>query len=330
MKAAIMNEVGAPSVLHLSDIPRPEPGPGQVLVRNRAVGVNYVDTVIRSGLMPFPLTFPNILGVEGAGEIAAVGPGVSELVPGQRVAWFGSFGCGGYAEYVVVHAPYAVPIADSVRFEQAAAVPVSYATAHQLLFDLGRAKPGDFVLVHAAAGGVGIAILQLAQPAGLRPIGLVSTSDKAAFIKTQGATFAINYKTDDVEARVKDIVGEAGLALSLNSVAGPTIMRDLGLLGPFGQVICYGMIAGLPEGDSLGLMLGRAFLRSAALRAADIYTYHSTNPQGMNGLLKVLLAKLAKAEIKPHIHDVIPLADAGRAHQLLASGATKGKLILSM
>lgn len=329
MKAAIIRETGASSVLHLSDVPRPEPGPGQVLVRNRAVAVNYVDTVIRSGVMPFPLTFPNILGVEGAGEIAALGPGVSELAPGQRVAWFGAFGCGGYAEYVAVGAPYVVPIADSVSFEKAAAVPVNYATAHQLLFDLGRAQAGDFILVHAAAGGVGLALLQLAQPAGLRPIGLVGTAEKAAFIKGHGAAFTINYKTDDVEARVKEITGDAGLALSLNSVAGPTIMRDLGLLGPFGQVICYGMLAGLPE-DSLGTMIGSAFMRSAGVRAADIYTYHTTDPKGFSGLLKVLLAKLAKAEIKPHIHQVLPLAEAGRAHQLLESGQTKGKLILSV
>lgn len=106
-------------------------------------------------------------------------------------------------------------------------------------------------------------------------------------------------------------------------------MRDLGLLAPFGQVICYGIVAGLPE-DSLGAMIGSAFMRSAGVRTADIYTYHKTDPKGLNGLLKVLLAKLAKAEIKPHIHEVLPLAEAGRAHELLESGQTKGKLILSV
>jgi len=326
--AAVLARVGGPDVLAVGEMPSRAPGPGEVRVRNRAAGVNFIDTIIRAGELPpgaMP-PLPHVLGVEGACVVDAIGDGVASLRVGQRVAWFGLPGAGGYGNETVIDARYVVPIADHVSFEAAAAIPANYATAHHMLFGLGDIDAGDWVLVRSAAGGVGTAILQLARNAGARTIAITS-GGKLDFVREQGATEAIDYKREDVAARVRAIVGDTGVRLALNAVGGATVADDLGLLGPFGTVVSYGFLGGLPEGSIVDTLVPN-FNRSVGLRVSDIYALYTARPATMAGVLQALYADLAAGRISPVIHRSRPIAEAGDAHRDLSGGDVQGKLVL--
>jgi NADPH:quinone reductase len=332
MQALSFSQLGGPEVLELVDVPRPLPGPGRVLVHNHAVGVNYLETLIRRGRIPATLKYslPFILGQEGAGVVVALGRGVTAPAVGTRVLWMDQpFDAHGYAEYSVVRANNAIPIADNVPFEDAAAVPVVYSTArNQILNYYGRAEPGQWALVRNAAGGAGTAMVETARAAGMRVIA-VASSQKLAFARSRGATETIDYKSEDVSQRVRDITGGSGVALALNSIGGATLLEDLCLLAPCGHLILYGLIAGMPTGDLWTAMTQR-ITEALTISVASIDAYMHHNPTGFRQILEQIAADLAAGSVKPPIFETLSLAQGSRAHTLLESGATTGKLVLTL
>jgi len=304
----------------------PDPAPGQVLVRNRASGVNFVDALIRRGQVPPTLmpALPFVPGVEGAGVIEAVGSGVG-LATGQSVMWFGPLGAGGYSELSLLDSVRVVPLSGTIDPITAAAVPVNYMTAYHMLFNLGGLQADDWVLVHAAAGGVGTAVLQLARRAGFRTIASVSTG-KLEYALKAGALHAIDYRNEDVAARVREI-SNGGVKLSLNPIGGTTIQQDVSCLAPLGQVVNFGFLNGLPEG-TLATTLAANFTRSIGIRVSDIYTYFASNPTAFHSDFQHIAALLAEGQIQPRVHASLPREEAARAHRLLESGQVMGKLVL--
>ncbi len=325
MKAVQMKKTGSPEVLEYVDVDRPSPGKGQVLVKLESISINYADVMMRGGFYPAMPPLPAILGLEGSGIVESVGDGVTHVKSGQSVVVTGTVGC--YAEYVVAESNLVIPIPDSLDKDLAAAFPVNYLTAYHMMHTMGHITSGQSILIHAAAGGVGTSIIQLAKIAGIRTIGLTSSSEKVQFAKEQGADHVINYKTENVSQKVNEITDGKGVELILNSVAGETFGQDFDMLAPLGQVIWYGFAAGMPS-VNLTEVIGSHFMNSKGLRAFVIYNIFDI-PELMSESSKLMVRYLQEERIKPVIHEKIPLAEASRAHQLLESQAVKGKLILT-
>jgi NADPH2:quinone reductase len=333
MRALSISRPGGPDVLEMIDIPRPAPRPGTVLVRNHAVGVNFVETLIRRGKLPPTLvpTFPLIPGQEGAGVVVALGDDVKGFAVGMRVMWMDDpFEAHGYAEFSVVRANNAVPIADNVSFEMAAAVPVVHATARNQIYNLyGRAEgAGRWALARNAAGGAGTALVETATAAGLKVIAVASTH-KLAFARSHGAVETIDYKTENVPDRVRAITGGEGVALALNPIGGDTVLEDLNLLAPLGHLILYGLIAGMPTGDVWGAMMQR-ITAGLTVSVASIDAYMRNCPREFRRILEDIASDLASGRIRPSIFETLPLSEGSRAHSMLESGASTGKLVFKM
>ncbi len=324
MKAIRMHETGDFDVLQYEEMETPAPGTGQVLVKVVSASVNFADTMVRRGTYPFMPPLPATPGLECSGFVEALGEGVTAVAPGQPVVVLGEK-C--YAEYVLADTASLTPIPEGLDMDEAAAVIVNYATAFHMLHTMGQVQAGQSVLVHAAAGGVGTAVIQLAKEAGVRVIGLTSSREKMAYTVQQGIDYVINYRTDDVVKRVREITHNKGVDLVLNSVAGNTFARDLEVLAPFGNIIWFGFAAGPPEGN-LAEQLSAHFGKSVGVRTFVIYTVAQSAPQLMVQSLNSLFGQLAAKKIRPHIHERLPLAEAARAQDMLESGAVMGKLIL--
>ncbi|UFW42374.1 quinone oxidoreductase family protein [Bradyrhizobium sp. WSM471] len=298
-----------------------------MLVRNRAAGVNNIDLLIRRGALPTEATpLPHVLGVEGAGVIDAVGPGVDTLYRGDHVMWLGDLTAGGYGPFTVIDAAYVARIAASIPFEIAAAAPVAYVTARHNIHTYGAPDPGAWILVHSAAGGVGIATLQVARNDGFRTIAL-TTSAKLDFTLEQGATIAIDRAASDVVEQILRVTGDQGVALSLNSVGGPTIVQDLKVLGKFGQIISFGHLGGPPQGSASDLLMPH-FNKSVAIRSSDLFTLWTTKKPAFSAILRQVADDLESGSISPQIHAVIADSQAIAAHRELESGLTKGKIVI--
>ncbi|GLI01437.1 quinone oxidoreductase [Phytohabitans aurantiacus] len=313
-----MLEHGGPEVMELSQVDTPEPGPGQVLVRLAAIGVNYIDIYFRTG--QYPSELPLTPGSEGAGTVVAVGPGVTSPAVGDRVASTNL--AGSYAQYALVPANRAVPVPDGVSDEQAAASLLQGMTAHYLLLDTAPVRDGDTVLVHAAAGGMGLLLTQLATRLGARVIGTVSTPEKEKLARQAGAAEVIGYS--DIAAKVRELTGGAGVAAVYDGVGKSTFDESLASLRPRGILALYGAASGkVPPFDPQRLQGGGSlFLTRPTLahyiaddeelrrRAADVYGWVA------DGSLGVLVGGR------------YPLAEAVRAHTDLAARRTTGKLLL--
>ncbi|MBB6301324.1 quinone oxidoreductase family protein [Rhizobium leucaenae] len=309
-------------------VPRPVAAQGQLLIRNCATGVNNIDLMIRRGELAQAASLPFVPGVEGAGFVETVGAGVSGFEAGQRVMWFGPFTAGGYGQFVCIDARYVASIGEEVTFSAAAATPVAYVTAHHMLFDYGRLEAGSWVLVRSAAGGVGVAALQLARNAGFRAIALTDKT-KHDFVLANGAFAAFDYKESSMFDQVMQLTGGRGVELSLNAVAGSTIADDLMLLSPMGQVISFGHLAGPPTGSAADLLMTH-FTKSVGIRVSDIYTYYAANPQGLSATLAKVATDLRAGRIVPQVFEVQPLVAAAKAHASLESGKVRGKVVLSI
>src|SRR5213594_1628539 len=240
MKAIRVHAPGGPEALRYEDVPQPTPGAGQVVVRIEAAGFNFIDLYHRTGLYKAPL--PLTLGQEAAGTVAATGPGVSDVKVGARVAYAAVQGA--YAEYAVVPADQVVVLPDGVSSKQAAAVVLQGITAHYLASTTYALKPGDTCLVHAAAGGVGLLLCQIAKLRGARVIGTVSTPEKAALAREAGADEVIRYTEQDFEAEVKRLTDGAGLQVIYDSVGKTTFDKGLNCLARRGMMVLYGQSSG--------------------------------------------------------------------------------------
>ncbi len=320
MQVVIVHQHGGPEVLHLEDRPTPQPGPGQALVRLAATGVNFVEIYQREGM--YSMKLPFALGSEGAGTVTAVGPGVTGVKPGDRVVFMG--GQGTYATECLVPVAAAAPIPEGVSFEQAAAVMLQGVTAHVLAHDTFHLKPGDRCLVHAAAGGVGLLLCQIAKMAGAFVIGTTSTEEKAQLARTAGADEMILYTEQDFEAEVQRITGGQGVQVVYDSVGKDTFDKSLNCLAPLGYMVSYGQSSGFPPPFDIQRLAG---MRSLFLTRPSVFAYVRERSQLMRHT-EAVLGMMRDGRLKVRIDRSFPLAEASAAQAALTSRKTSGKLLL--
>jgi NADPH2:quinone reductase len=320
MKAVRIHGFGGPEVLSYDDMPLPEPGPGQARVKIAAIGVNFIDTYHRKGLYPGQLPFT--LGQEGAGVIDAVHADVTNLKPGDRVVYASVQGAD--AEYALVPAARLVPIPEGVSFEQAAAVMLQGLTAHYLAFSTFPLKPGDTALVHAAGGGVGRLLTQIAKRRGARVIGTASTEEKIALARSGGADEVIPYTEQDFETVTKQLTGGKGVDVVYDSVGKTTFDQSLNCLRPRGYMVLYGQSSGpVPPLDPQVLNAkGSLFLTRPTLAH-----YISTREELLERTSD-LFGWVAAGELDVRIDKTFRLAQAADAHRYLEDRQTKGKVLL--
>jgi NADPH:quinone reductase len=309
---------GGPEVLAPAQTDRPQPAPGQVLVQLTAAGVNFVDTYYRSGLYPQPV--PYTPGSEGAGTVVAVGDGVDSPKVGDRVASTNL--AGAYAQFALAPADRVVAVPDGVGDEVAAAVLLQGMTAHYLLLDSYRVRPGDTVLVHAAAGGMGLVLTQLATRFGARVIGTVSTADKEKLARQAGAAEVLRY--DEVPARVRELTGGEGVPAVYDGVGRDTFDASLASLRPHGVLALYGYASGpVPPFDLNRLQLGGSLYVTRPTLGHFVAT-----PQELARRAGDVFGWVADGSLQVAIGGQYPLAEARRAHEDLQGRRTTGKLLL--
>ncbi len=320
MQAVRVHTPGDADVLVFESVDRPHPAAGEALVRLEAIGVNYVDVYHRSGGYPMPTPFTP--GMEGAGVVEAIGEGVTEVKPGDRVAW--AMRIGSYAEYAVVESWKLVPLPAGVTARQGAATMLQGMTAHYLSHSTFPLKPGDTCLVHAAAGGVGLLLCQIAKTRGARVIGTVSTDAKAKLAREAGADEVILYTQKDFVEETKRIMGGKKLDVVYDSVGKDTFDKGLTLLRPRGLMVLYGQSSGpVPPFDLARLnALGSLFLTRPTL------AHYTRTREELTGRTRDLFGLLAKGELTLRIERTYPLAEARRAHEDLTGRKTTGKLLL--
>jgi NADPH2:quinone reductase len=320
MLAIQATRAGGPEVLEAIDVDRPAPGPGQILVRNAAIGLNYIDTYQRSGL--YPVRFPAVLGQEAAGVVDAVGEGVSRFKAGQRVAYSGQTGA--YAEYQAVAAERAVALPDDVSFETAAASLLKGMTTEFLVRRCHPLSPGETALVHAAAGGVGTLLVQWAKALGATVIGTVGSEEKAALARRLGCDHVILYRREDVAARVREITGGAGVPVAYDSVGKDTFEATLASLARRGLFVSFGNASGaVPAFEPL--RLSRA--GSLFFTRPTLYDYIATTAE-LDESAGALFAMIGSGKLKVEIGQRFKLAEARKAHEALESRATIGASVL--
>ena len=321
MRAIQVTETGGPDVLRLAQLPDPEPGTGQLLVNVAAAGVNYIDTYHRSGAYPMPLPF--VPGSEGAGTVIAVGADAGDIAVGDQVAWAAA--PGSYAELAVVPAEQAVPVPAEVDTDIAGGCLLQGMTAHYLVVSVHAVAPGETVLVHAAAGGMGLLLTQLATARGARVIGTVSTVAKEQLARQAGAAEIIRYtEVDDVAAEVRRLTGGDGVAAVYDGVGASTFDASLASLRPRGMLALYGAASGpVPPVDPQRLnSAGSVFLTRPKL--AD---YVASREELLWRAGEVFEA-IQAGSLRITIGGRYPLADAAQAHQDLQGRRTTGKLLL--
>lgn len=316
---------GGPEVLTWVEASLPEPGPGEVRIRHRAIGVNYIDVYHRSGAYPVPL--PAVPGFEAAGVVEALGPGVEHLSAGQRVGYVDG-PTGAYAEARNHPADRLVPLPDTLADDEAAALLFKGLTAHMLLRRVWRADRGPWVLVHAAAGGVGLILTRWLSREGAKVIGVVSTPGKARAVEDEGAAATIVVPRggayDGLASEVRRLTGGRGAGTVLDSVGQDSFTASLDSLAPFGLLASYGRSSGpVPPVDAADL--GRR--GSLAFQRPSIF-HHVADPADLRAAAADLFRAHAEGKVRAHIHARLPLREADRAHALLESRATQGAVIL--
>ena len=320
MQAIRIFEFGGSDVLTVDDVPIPRPGPGQALIRVAAAGVNFIDTYHRTGL--YPLKLPLTLGQEGAGVVEAVGEGVASVVPGQRVGW--AMAGGSYADYVVVSAAVLVPIPDSVSLDQAAAALLQGMTAHYLCTSTYELQPGQWCLVHAGAGGVGLLLTQMCKIIGAKVISTVSTAEKEQLSRAAGADEVINYLETDFPSAVAKITAGKGVSVVFDGVGKSTVDGSLRSLAPRGMLALFGNASGAPDPIE-PLLLNR--LGSLFLTRPSLGEYIAT-PEDLAWRAGDLFGWIGSGKLHLRVEFVFPLADAATAHDLLEGRLTTGKVLL--
>jgi NADPH2:quinone reductase len=319
MKAIRVHEVGGPEVLRYEETPVPTPAPGQARVKVEAIGLNYIDVYFRSGLYKTALPFTP--GMEAAGTVTAIAPGVADVKVGDRVAYAPSIGA--YAEHAVVPAERLVSLPQEMDFRLAAAVMLQGMTAHYLTHSTYPLKPGDTALIHAAAGGMGLLLIQLAKMRGARAIGTVSTKEKAALARETGADTVILYTEQDFEAEVMRLTGGKGVNVVYDSVGKTTFDKSLNCLRPRGVLALFGQSSGpVPPVDPARLAKNAVFLTRPGLQQ---YTLTRTELLQRAG---DVFNWVQSGTLKVRISETLPLKEASKAHHLLEGRKTTGKVLL--
>jgi len=320
MRAAIVHEVGGPEKIEFDDLPVPAPGHGQALVKVAAAGVNFIDTYHRSGL--YQVDLPARLGMEGAGVVESVGPGTTGVAPGDRVAWV--MARGAYAEYAVVPAPQLVRLPDHLDFRLAAAAMLQGMTAHYLTHSTFLLKPEHTCLVHAAAGGTGLLIVQMAKMLGARVLGTVSTAEKAQQARQAGADEVILYTVEDFVEETKKRTGGEGVHVVYDGVGRTTFLKSLDCLRPRGLIVNFGNASG-PAPAFEPLLLQQK--GSIYLTRPNLAHYVATRDE-LQWRAGDVLRWIDEGRLHIHIGGEYPLGEAAMAHRDLEGRGTTGKLLL--
>lgn len=341
MRAVVITKHGGPEVLRVEERPEPPVGPGEVRVAVRAAGINFADTMARAGVYPDAPSPPSVVGYEVAGEVESVGDGVEDFKPGDRV--FAGTRFGGYAELVSVPVNQVYPLPKKLSFEQGAAVPVNYATAYAALVIMGGLRADERALIHAAAGGVGIAGTQIAKTVGAEIFG-TSSGSKHDAIREQGVDHAIDYRNQDFEAEVMRITGDEGVDVAIDAVGPSSFRKSYRSLRPGGRLVMYGA-SEVQTGETRDL---RAVLKSLAkMPTATMPWWKSmavmNENKGVFGLnmlawwdkeksldraLEPLRAGLEKGELVPVVAEAFPFDRAPEAHRFIAERRNVGKVVL--
>lgn len=327
MRLIQFREPGPPAVMQCLDVPIPEPKSGEVLIRAHAIGVGMPDCLIRAGTYSVMPPLPATPGTELGGIIEKVGPGVTTCRKGERVyttARERPHRGGHYAEYVVTPAEATFLLPDSVDFEAAATL-ANYQVAYHIFNDGLHLRKGETVLVFAAAGGMGNALIDLAKAADFRVIGVVSSQEKALFVRDLGADHVINRKAVKVGERVKEITLGRGVEAIIDPIAGPAFAENIEMLAPCGTLLIYGALGGKAQLDLLPT--SRLRRNSPAVRQFTIHTWDHLVEERRAGM-RSLIDMLATGKLHPRIYAHLPLSEATRAHEMLESGAVVGKLLL--
>lgn len=339
MRAIQITGYGDTDRLVLGEFPDPQPGPGEVAIDVAVFGVNFADVLARVGLYVQAPRPPFTPGFEVAGTVAAVGPGVTGLKAGDRVVSLTEFG--GYASRVVVPAMAACPVPPSLSLEEAAGLTVTGVTAYHSLLVQGAVAPDEWVLVQAAAGGVGLTALQLAQNAGARVIGACGGARKVSFLRDFGLEHVIDYRSEDVPARIRAITGAGGLDVIVDSVGSGFVRTGLDLLGPGGRFIAIGAANFAPTRTRSIWQLAREYIRTPRLHPLTLLGQSKSyigvqmlvlgrqKPGVLRRALEAVLAEAAAGRIRTVIDRVLPAAQIGEAHRLMQARQTVGKLVVT-
>lgn len=323
-KAIQIREFGGPEVMQLVDVQVGEPGPGEVRIRHHACGLNFIDVYHRTGLYPNQL--PLTLGMEGAGIVEAVGDGVMHVQAGDRVA-YASQPPGAYCEVRVMPARCVVQLPDGIDFEQGAAMMLKGLTAQYLLrktLPQGGLQAGDFVLLHAAAGGVGLIACQWAKALGLQLIGTAGGPEKCALAKEYGAAHAIDYKSEDFVARVKDITGGKGVKVVYDSIGKDTFERSIDCLQPFGLMVVFGNSSGPVPPLNTGMLAAKG---SLYLTRPTLFTHLATR-EATQSMADDLFDVVGSGKVKIPVAQRYALKDVAQAHRDLEARKTTGSSVL--
>ena len=325
-KAVRIEQHGGPEQLKIADVSVGEPGPGEIRIRHHAVGLNFIDVYHRTGLYQLPM--PATLGMEAAGVVEAVGEGVTHLKPGDRAA-YASQPPGSYCELRVMPAKCVCKLPDAIDFDTAAAMMLKGLTAQYLLKRTqpqGGLKEGDFVLFHAAAGGVGLIACQWARAMGLQLIGTAGSDAKCALAKEHGAAHVINYAKEDFLARVKDITGGRGVKVVYDSVGKDTWDKSLDCLQPFGLMASFGTASGPPAPFSVGLLAAKG---SIYVTRQTLFS-HIVTREITQAMADDLFEAVGSGKVKIRIDQRYPLAQVQQAHLDLEARKTTGSTILTL
>lgn len=319
MKAIRYHQVGGPEVLRFEEVPEPVAGPGEVRIQVRAAGVNFADTERRRGLYDAKVPLPRILGSEAAGVVESVGPGVDKSWLGRRVV---ALAARSYAEFATVSEQELLELPEHVSFEEGAGLLVQGLTAWHLVHTMGRLSAGQSVLIHAAAGGVGLLAVQLAKTVGARVLGTVSTEEKARLVREFGADEVILYGESDVTEQVRALTGGHGVELVLDSVGASTWKSSLESLAAFGHLVSYGSASGAPPPVDVESLYEKSLKVSA-------YWLRTVHPPALQRQAReALRALLTESRLRVHVGGVFALADAAEAHRQLEGRHTVGKVVL--
>jgi synaptic vesicle membrane protein VAT-1 len=341
MRAVVIPRHGDPDVLEVQERPDPPVRTGEVRVAVKAAGINYADLLARSGAYPDAPRPPCVVGYEVAGEVEVVGEGVEDFKPGDRVMAGTRFG--GHAELVTVPAEQVIPVPASFSFEQGAAFPVNYATAYAGLVIMGGLKPSERVLIHAAAGGVGISATQIAKGIGAEIFGTASASKHPA-IREQGVDHPIDYRTRDFETEVRRITGNEGIDVAFDALGPKSFRKDYRLLRDGGRLIMYGYIEGESAGGRnvpalLEVLARMPFATSPWWKSLAVLNENKGalglnilkwwEREGLDRLLPPLIEGLERGDFSPVIAETFPFERAANAHRMIAERRNVGKVVLT-
>lgn len=323
MRAITISAPGGPEVLRLTDVPEPTPNPEQLLVRVRATALNRADTLQRRGHYPPPRGESDILGLELAGEVEAVGAATQGFNVGDRV--FGLIGGGGYAEKALIDYRMAMPMPTDWSFVEAAAVPEVFLTANETLFTLGQLAPGETVLIHAGASGVGTAGIQMAKHIGAQVLATAGAPEKIARLTALGVDAGINYKTEDFALRVRELTHQRGVELVQDFIGAAYWQRNLQCLKVGGRLVLVGLMGGAKIEANLGLILSnRLHIIGSVMRSQSLEDKIAITQRFRERWLPLL----AQRVIRPIIDTTFPLAEAAAAHQYMEDNRNVGKIML--